>query len=72
MTTFTIDKDNNIEALAEPLSPEQQADAFHLGFTSQKELAELEGELKALLEKDLATIQLAAKRLDLPFVVVKH
>jgi uncharacterized coiled-coil protein SlyX len=38
----------------------------------QKELGTLEGELKVLLEKDLAAIQLAAKRLDLPFVVVKH
>jgi photosystem II stability/assembly factor-like uncharacterized protein len=38
----------------------------------QKELAELEGELKTLLEKDLTAIQLAAKRLDLPFVVIKE
>jgi photosystem II stability/assembly factor-like uncharacterized protein len=36
----------------------------------QKELASLEGELNALLDKDLAAIQLAAKRLDLPFVTV--
>jgi hypothetical protein len=36
----------------------------------QKELAGYQGELKALLDKDLATIQLAAKRLDVPFVAV--
>jgi len=38
----------------------------------KKELAELEGELKTLLEKDLSAIQLAARRLDLPFVVVRN
>jgi photosystem II stability/assembly factor-like uncharacterized protein len=38
----------------------------------QKELGELEGELRALLEKDLAAVQLAAKRLDLPFVIVNE
>jgi hypothetical protein len=37
----------------------------------QKELGGYEGELKALLDKELATIQLAAKRLDLPLVVVR-
>ena len=37
----------------------------------QKELAGYGSELKALLEKDLGTIQLAAKRLDMPFVVVR-
>jgi hypothetical protein len=37
----------------------------------QKELTELEGELKGLVERDLATIQLAAKRIDVPFVVVR-
>jgi hypothetical protein len=36
----------------------------------QKELTGYVGELKALVDKDLATIQLAAKRLDVPFVVV--
>ena len=36
----------------------------------QKELSGYQGELKALIDKELATIQLAAKRLDLPFVVV--
>ena len=36
----------------------------------QKELSAFLGELKTLVEKDLATIQLAAKRLDLPFVAV--
>jgi len=36
----------------------------------QKELGELEGELKGLVDRDLATIQLAAKRLDLPFITV--
>jgi hypothetical protein len=41
-------------------------------FTAQqKELAELEGELSGLLDKNLTAIQLAAKRLDLPFVIVK-
>ena len=38
----------------------------------QKELGELEGELKVLLDKDLSTIQLAAKRLDLPLVIVRE
>ena len=36
----------------------------------QKELAGYTGELKALLDKELAAIQLAAQRLDLPFVSV--
>ena len=36
----------------------------------QKELGELEGELKGVVERDLATIQLAAKRLDMPFITV--
>jgi hypothetical protein len=36
----------------------------------QKELIGYQGEMKALVDKDLATIQLAAKRIDLPFVVV--
>lgn len=36
----------------------------------QQELAELETELKGILDTDLAAIQLAAKRLDLPFVIV--
>ncbi|MGH9348380.1 MAG: WD40/YVTN/BNR-like repeat-containing protein, partial [Vicinamibacterales bacterium] len=38
----------------------------------RKELGDLEGELKGLLDKDLASIQIAAKRLDLPFVVVRE
>ena len=37
----------------------------------QKELAGYAGELKALLDKELSAIQLAAKRLDLPFVIVR-
>jgi len=37
----------------------------------QTELTELEGELKGLVDRDLATIQLAAKRIDVPFVVVR-
>jgi hypothetical protein len=37
----------------------------------QKELGDLEGELKALLDRDLDAIQLAARRLELPFVVVR-
>jgi photosystem II stability/assembly factor-like uncharacterized protein len=36
----------------------------------QKELTGYVGELKALVDRDLAAIQLAAKRLDLPFVIV--
>ena len=36
----------------------------------QKELTGYAVELKALIDKDLATIQLAAKRLDVPFVTV--
>ena len=37
----------------------------------QKELAELEGELAGLLERDLTAIVLAARRLDLPWVIVR-
>jgi photosystem II stability/assembly factor-like uncharacterized protein len=37
----------------------------------QKELASHEAELSALLEKDLAAVQTTAKRLDIPFVVVR-
>jgi photosystem II stability/assembly factor-like uncharacterized protein len=37
----------------------------------QQELEGLEGELKMALDKDLAAIELAAKRLELPFVVVR-
>jgi hypothetical protein len=36
----------------------------------QKELSGFVSELKALVDRDLATIQLAAKRLDVPFVTV--
>lgn len=36
----------------------------------QKELAGYAGELKALIDKDLAAVQLAARRLDFPFIVV--
>lgn len=38
----------------------------------QKEFGELDGELKALIDNDLAAVQLAAKRLDLPFVVIRN
>jgi photosystem II stability/assembly factor-like uncharacterized protein len=38
----------------------------------QKELGGMESELHTLVEKDLAAIQLAAKRLDVPFVVVRE
>jgi uncharacterized coiled-coil protein SlyX len=37
----------------------------------QKELVQLEGELKGLVDRDLGTIQLAARRLDLPFIVIR-
>jgi hypothetical protein len=37
----------------------------------QKELEGLEAELKAAFDKDLAAIELAARRLELPFVVVR-
>jgi photosystem II stability/assembly factor-like uncharacterized protein len=36
----------------------------------QRELSGFQGELKALVERELATIQRAARRLDLPFVTV--
>jgi hypothetical protein len=37
----------------------------------QKELVAYEAALSALLEKDLAAVQTTAKRLDIPFVVVR-
>jgi len=37
----------------------------------QKELAALESQLKGLLDSDLTAIQLGAKRLDIPFIVIR-